>query len=100
MQERDVERKLKERVEALGCMCLKFVSPGYTGVPDRMILLPGGEMFFVELKAPGKKERPRQKYVQQKLRDMGFTVLSSIDGDAGIKKVCALCESYMRPLKF
>jgi hypothetical protein len=94
--EQDIEQKLKKRVEALGCMCLKFESPGYTGVPDRIILLPGGRVFFVELKAPGKKERPRQALVQRKFRDLGVIVVSGVDGDAGIDRVVDLCEAWIR----
>ena len=96
MAEKDIERKLKKRVEALGCLCLKFESPGFTGVPDRMVLMPGGEMFFVETKAPGKKERPRQRYVQDQLRKLGFIVISSVDGEEGINRVCKMCEAYMQ----
>ena len=96
MLEKDVERKLKKAVEALGCMCLKFESPGYTGVPDRLILMPGGEAFFVETKAPGKKERPRQEYVQRKLRDLGFIVVGRVDGKDAIRRVVALCEAYLQ----
>ena len=96
MSEKDIERKLKKRVEAMGCLCLKFESPGFTGVPDRMILMPGGEMFFVELKAPGKKERPRQRYVQDQLRALGFIVMSSIDGEEGINRVCAMIDGYLQ----
>lgn len=96
MSEKDIERKLKKRVEAMGCLCLKFESPGFTGVPDRIILMPGGEVFFVELKAPGKKERPRQRYVQDQLRKLGFIVISSVDGEEGINRVCKMCEAYMQ----
>lgn len=96
MAEKDIERKLKKRVEALGCLCLKFESPGFTGVPDRIILMPGGEVFFVELKALGKKERPRQEYVQQQFRNLGFIVMSSIDSKEGIDRVCKMCEAYMQ----
>ena len=55
MRERDVERYLRERVKKLGGRAYKFVSPGNNGVPDRIVMLPGGQLFFVELKAPGKK---------------------------------------------
>ena len=96
MSEKDIERKLKKRVEAMGCLCLKFESPGFTGVPDRIILMPGGEVFFVELKAPGKKERPRQRYVQDQLRKLGFIVISSVDGDDGINRVCKLCDAWLQ----
>lgn len=96
MLEKEIERKLKKRVEALGCLCLKFESPGFTGVPDRIILMPGGRLFFVELKAPGQKERPRQEYVQRQLRNLGFIVISSVDGEKAIDKVIRLCESYLQ----
>lgn len=89
--EKEIERKLKKRVEELGCMCLKFESPGFTGVPDRIILIPGGQIIFVELKAPGKKERPRQRYVQQQFRKLGFTVFSSVDSDERIQEVIEMC---------
>lgn len=66
--ESSIERQLKRTVEGLEdkIMCLKFESPGMSGVPDRVILLPGGHTVFVELKQPGKHERARQEYVQQK----------------------------------
>ena len=93
--EKEIERKLKKRVEELGCMCLKWESPGYTGVPDRIILIPGGEAVFVELKAPGKKERPRQEYVQDQIRKRGFMVINSVDSEEKIERVCKLCRMAM-----
>ena len=76
MLEKDVEKKLHTGVKGLkhGALCLKFVSPGFTGVPDRIILLPGEKAIFVETKKPGKKERARQEYVQGLLRALGFEV--------------------------
>ena len=79
MLEKDIEKHLRKGIKAMGGLCLKWESPGYTGVPDRMILLPGGHIFFAELKAPGKKERPRQRFVQSVLTHMGFTVFESVD---------------------
>ncbi len=96
MTEKDIEQKLKKCIEALGCMCLKFESPGYTGVPDRIVLVPGGTVIFVELKAPGKKERPRQEYVQQQFRELGFIVVSSVDSMEGINRVVSLIEGYLQ----
>ncbi|MCC8043896.1 MAG: VRR-NUC domain-containing protein [Clostridiales bacterium] len=87
MLEKEIERKLRKRVTAMGGLCVKFESPGNAGVPDRLILLPGGIMAFVELKAPGKHERPLQRHVQDKLRELGFTVFSSVDSDAQIDRV-------------
>ena len=96
MLEKDIERKLKKRIEAMGGLCLKFESPGYTGVPDRIILLPGGAVVFVETKAPGKKERPRQDYVQWRFRELGFVVIGSVDCESGIDRVCRICAEWLR----
>ncbi len=95
MSEKEIEKKLKKKVEALGCMCLKFESPGYTGVPDRMILIPGGEVIFVELKAPGKKERPRQDYVQEQFRKRGFMVINTVDSIEKVERVVSICRAAM-----
>lgn len=87
MLERDLEKKLREEIRKAGGECLKWVSPGYTGVPDRIVLAKGGRICFVEMKAPGKRERPRQRIVQQHLREMGFTVFSSVDSADRIREV-------------
>lgn len=87
MREKDIESKLRDAIRQLGGACPKWVSPGCTGVPDRMILLRGGRIAFAELKAPGKKERPRQIVVQQQLRDFGFTVFSSVDSEEKIRQI-------------
>ena len=83
MREAVLERKLKKRIEEKGGLCLKWVSPGYTGVPDRIVLLPGGRILFVEVKRPGTKDgrSPRQKRVADLLTALGFTVIrmSSMD---------------------
>lgn len=95
--ESSIERQLKRTVEGLEdkIMCLKFESPGMSGVPDRVILLPGGHTVFVELKQPGKHERARQEYVQQKIRDAGFTVFSEVDSPEKIKQVAEYCRYLM-----
>ena len=53
---------------------IKFTSPGFDGVPDRLALLPDGKMAFVEVKAPGKKPRPLQLARHRLLRKLGFKV--------------------------
>ena len=50
--EKDIERKLRQMIEKAGGRCLKWVCPGWSGVPDRLILLPGGRVYFVETKRP------------------------------------------------
>lgn len=95
--ESSIERQLKRTVEGLEdkIMCLKFESSGMSGVPDRVILLPGGHTVFVELKQPGKHERARQEYVQQKIRDAGFTVFSGVDSPEKIRQVADYCRYLM-----
>jgi len=72
MREREIERRLKNEVEKAGGLCLKFTSPGFDGVPDRIVLFPKGKITFIELKAPGEKPRPLQTARIEKLRDYGF----------------------------
>ncbi len=74
MQENEIEKKLKNQVEAAHGLCLKFTSPGNNGVPDRIVLLPNGRIAFVETKAPGKKPRPLQLVRHEALRNLGFSV--------------------------
>lgn len=72
--ESKIEAKLKCEVENLGGLALKFTSPGMAGVPDRLVLLPKGKIYFVELKAPGKKLRPLQLKRKEQLESLGFKV--------------------------
>ena len=74
MRERDLETFTKVYIESHGGLALKFISPGYAGVPDRLVLMPGGKMCFMELKAPGRKPRPLQVRRIEQLRALGFKV--------------------------
>lgn len=87
MNEKYYEQLLRREVESLGALCLKLECPGYTGMPDRMILLPGGQVVFAETKRPGKTERPRQLYAQAALRKLGFKVFSSVDSSEKIQAI-------------
>lgn len=77
MLEAGLEQKMKTEVEAKGGMFLKWTSPGFTGVPDRIALLPGGRILFVEVKRPGVTDgrTPRQKRVAFQLQELGFDVI-------------------------
>lgn len=74
MREKTIEHNLVMEVKRVGGLALKFVSPGFDGVPDRLVLLQGGKMGFVEVKAPGKHPRPLQEARHRLLRQMGFKV--------------------------
>jgi hypothetical protein len=74
MNEKLLEKKLREQVKKLGGIALKFASASYTGMPDRIILMPGGKVQFVEVKSPGKKSTVRQEAVHRILREMDFKV--------------------------
>ena len=74
MREKTIEPKLVRMVIHRGGICPKFVSPGYDGMPDRIVLFPGGRMAFVEVKAPGEKPRPLQLSRHRLLRRLGFRV--------------------------
>ena len=72
--EKQIERGLKKIVEAAGGRAWKFVSPGTSGVPDRIVLLPGGRILFVEVKDTGKKLGPMQILRKRQLETLGFEV--------------------------
>ncbi len=74
MREKVIEQKLVQSVRHSGGLALKFVSPAFNGVPDRLLLFPGGRAAFAEVKAPGEKPRPLQVYRIQRLRELGFRV--------------------------
>ena len=69
LKESEIEARLKSRVEKLGGMFLKFTSPGNDGVPDRIVIVPGGICVFVELKTRNGKLSEVQKYQIRKLLD-------------------------------
>lgn len=74
MRERTLELKLVKETRKRGGVALKFVSPSFSGMPDRLVLLPHQVMGFVEVKAPGERPRPLQKSRHAMLREMGFPV--------------------------
>ena len=71
MREKAVEQRLIKEVRSVGGMAFKFVSPGFDGMPDRLVILPEGKIGFVEVKAPGKKPRPLQVSRMEMLKQLG-----------------------------
>lgn len=92
MREKQVEQRLVQEVKKRGGICPKFVSPGFAGMPDRLILLPGGRFAFAEVKAPGEKPRSLQKARHKLLRRLGFPVFV-IDGTEQIGGVLDAIQS-------
>jgi hypothetical protein len=86
LQESRIEKRLKKEIELIGGKALKFISPGTVGVPDRIVLLPGGRLIFVELKAPGEKMRKIQELRKKQIEKLGFKVLC-IDSIEGVQEL-------------
>lgn len=86
MREKQIENKLTIEAKKLGGIAVKFVSPSFDGMPDRLVLIPDGHIAFVELKAPGKKPRPLQLSRHRLLRSLGFRVyvIDSVDQIGGM----------------
>lgn len=96
MRESTVERRLTEMLQKRGALCLKFVSPGNPGVPDRIVLLPGGRAVFVELKAQGGRLGALQERQITRMRDLGVDVrvLKGLEQVLGfVEEVYRECDS-------
>lgn len=88
MDEKQIEKRLVTAVNMAGGWCQKFISPGTDGMPDRIVLMPGGHIGFVEVKAPGKKPRKLQIRRHVRLRHLGFSVFV-LDDPAEIPGIIA-----------
>lgn len=82
VSEKLIEKKLREQIKGMGGLALKLESTFFTGLPDRMVLLPQGRIFFVETKSTGDNPSRRQRVVHKLLRGLGFSVdvIDSIEG--------------------
>ncbi|MBW0761349.1 VRR-NUC domain-containing protein [Mammaliicoccus lentus] len=88
--EKSIEKYLKTNIELLNGFCLKWVSPGTKGVPDRIILMPKGKTYLVELKTEKGKTSATQKYIHKKFKEIDHKVYilnSKIEVDKFIKEV-------------
>lgn len=86
MREKTIERRLVQEVKRRGGICPKWVSPGFDGVPDRLVFLPGKHFGLVEVKAPGEKPRVLQVSRHRLLEKLGFHtyILDGIEQIGGI----------------
>jgi len=85
-KEKILEKKLSMEIEKLGGWSLKLLSTHVTGLPDRMCLLPGGRVFFAEVKTTKEKPKRIQIWVHNKIRALGFRV-EIIDQSEKIKEL-------------
>jgi len=81
MREKTIEQKLVKAVKSMGGIAPKFTSPGFDGMPDRLVLLPQGKIAFVEVKRHGEKSRLLQEARHELLRRLGFKVYVLDDGE-------------------
>lgn len=94
MREKSIETYLRDEVEKIGGKAFKFSSPGNNGVPDRIVLLPGGIVKFVELKKPGEDLRPIQRSRKRQFEKLGFEVLV-IDSKEKVGDFIEICTSQI-----
>lgn len=82
MLEKKVEQRLVQRAKDNGGLAIKWVAPSMSGVPDRIVFLPGGRVIFVELKAPGRMPTPLQMRIHDMLLKLGadVRVVDSLEG--------------------
>ena len=72
--EKTLEARLQKEIKKRGGMALKLLSQLHRGLPDRLILMPGGLTVFVEMKSTGQKPTKLQAHCHQQLEQLGFTV--------------------------
>jgi hypothetical protein len=89
MKEKNIEQKLIRTAKDMGGLAPKFISPGFDGMPDRLVLLPNEKIAFIEVKAPGKNMRHLQIKRKRQLEALGFRVYC-LDGTEQIGGI--LCE--------
>ena len=94
MREKVIEQQLVKAVRAAGGLCPKLVCPGMDGMPDRLLLFPGGRLAFAEVKAPGKKPRPLQCLRHEQLRSLGFQVFT-LDALSQISEIVLSAKEVM-----
>ena len=94
MRERDIEAYLRDKIRAWGGLALKWVSPGNNGVPDRIVIMPGGRIVFVELKAPGGRPTKLQQKQHERLRKLGcdVRVIDSYEGVDQLAQELIACQ--------
>lgn len=94
MTEKELERKLVDKVKKLGGRAFKFVSPGNSGVPDRLVVLPGNKIAFAELKSPENKSARLSK-----LQECQIRFLKSLDCAVNVIRSEAQLDEFIKKLQ-
>ena len=97
MEEKTIETKFRKGIERLGGLCIKMPATFFSGIPDRLCLLPGGVMFFAEIKKPGARLRPRQEYVKKQLEALWFRVYVVDSVEAAERIIYAYSSEKLTP---
>lgn len=84
--EKILENKLKDIIKDLGGLYIKLLANYIKGLPDRVCLLPGGILFFAEIKTTKQKPEKMQQYIHSKLKQLGFKVFV-IDNSEDLKAI-------------
>lgn len=95
MREGEIERELCAGVKALKGASYKFVSPGNLGVPDRIVIFPGGRIEFVEVKAEGGRLRHAQMMQLARLKDLDCCI-SVLCGMQEVREYLSEREAELR----
>lgn len=95
--EKDLERWLGQELKKLGCIYMKFVSPGNDGVPDRIVVMPGGDVVFVELKSETGRLSHTQAFQIARLQQKGamvFLISNKIEAQELLVLVEMKCNEF------
>lgn len=95
MKESQLEGRLVRGIRAMGGKAYKFVSPGNVGVPDRLVILPGGQVLFAELKAEGGRLSAGQLMQIKELRRLGNEVYE-VWGAPGVDSFLSICREKIQ----
>lgn len=96
MRESSIEKKFCDKARALGCVVTKFKDSQIDGAPDRIVLIPGGDLLFIEFKRPGQEPTEHQRRYIQNLRAMNFYAVWTDDADDAIRLVIDIMKKPVR----
>lgn len=91
VSEKAIERYLVEQAKQNGLPCLKYSNPNMVGYPDRLLVLRGGSVIWVELKSKERKPTKIQQMRMSELTGMGHLV-KVIDNKADIDKLIKIAK--------